>query len=112
MLIRKYTFGHVLTLIVTFSLCVFCLIFVPSDLPQQHVCKKVERIFAEAEPPQIKEEEEELCISQETEQLVLKKEITVCMRKTFEESEENEPGLNSDPSYNVPITKSRGVFFS
>ncbi|XP_040010573.1 zinc finger protein 135-like [Xiphias gladius] len=58
-----------------------------AELPQQHVCKEEEEVLAARhlcnqerdsclgpEPPQIKEEQEELCTSQEGEQLVLKQE--------------------------------------
>lgn len=83
-------------LIITFFSCAF---FVPSDLPQQHVCKEEEDeqqlCEQEAEHPQIKEEEEELFISPETEQFVLKQELNICV-VTFEESERNKPELNSD----------------
>ena len=62
----------------------FLLFSVPPELPQQHVCKE-EEVLAEQqlciqernssldqedpEPPQIKEEQEELCTSEEGEQL-------------------------------------------
>uniref|UniRef100_A0A3Q3QFD9 C2H2-type domain-containing protein n=1 Tax=Monopterus albus TaxID=43700 RepID=A0A3Q3QFD9_MONAL len=74
-----------LTTSVTCSLCPF----VPPELPQQHVCKE-EEVLADQqlwnqdrnsnldqedpEPPQIKEEQEELCSSQEGEHLGLKQE--------------------------------------
>ena len=56
----------------------------PSELPQQHVCKEEELLSdqernssldqEDPEPPQIKEEQEEICTSQEGEQLVLDQE--------------------------------------
>ncbi|XP_056247546.1 zinc finger protein 397-like [Seriola aureovittata] len=74
-----------------------------TELPQQHVCKE-EEVFTDQqlcdqernssldqedpEPPQIKEEEEELCTSQEGEQLVLKQETdTFMLTPTNEESD-------------------------
>nr|XP_014268342.2 zinc finger protein 271-like [Maylandia zebra] len=81
-----------------------------TDVPQQPVCKEEEEVLPEQqlwnqersssvdqeepEPPQIKEEQEELCSSQEGEQLGLKEEIhsfTVpCM---YEESDDSESEL-------------------
>ncbi|XP_029305147.1 zinc finger protein 37 homolog [Cottoperca gobio] len=73
------------------------------ELPQQHVCKEEEVLSdqqlciqernssldqEDPEPPQIKEEQEELCTSQEGEQLVLKQETDTCMlTPTDEESD-------------------------
>ncbi|XP_044051269.1 zinc finger and SCAN domain-containing protein 2-like isoform X4 [Siniperca chuatsi] len=82
------------------------------ELPQQHVCTE-EEVLAEQqlciqernssldqedpEPPQIKEEQEELCTSQEGEQLVLEQEADAFMlTPTYEESDHSEPELNSD----------------
>ena len=58
--------------------------FAPSELPQQHVCKEEELLSdqernssldqEDSEPPQIKEEQEEVCTTQEGEQLVLDQE--------------------------------------
>ncbi|XP_074495274.1 uncharacterized protein LOC141769770 [Sebastes fasciatus] len=76
------------------------------ELPQQHVCKD-EEVLADQqlciqernssldqedpEPPQIKEEQEELCISQEEEQLELKQETeTFMLTPTDEESDHSE----------------------
>ncbi|XP_029288956.1 zinc finger protein 37 homolog isoform X2 [Cottoperca gobio] len=65
-----------------------------TELPQQHVCKEEEVLSdqqlcvqernssldqEDPEPPQIKEEQEELCTSQEGEQLVLKQETDTFM---------------------------------
>ncbi|XP_030263869.1 zinc finger protein 721-like [Sparus aurata] len=83
-----------------------------TELPQQHVCKE-EEVLAEQqllnqernssldqedpEPPQIKEEQEELCTSQEGEQLVLKQETDAFMlTPADEDSDHSEPGLKSD----------------
>ncbi|XP_074489255.1 uncharacterized protein LOC141766350 isoform X3 [Sebastes fasciatus] len=78
------------------------------ELPQQHVCKEEEeevladqqlciqeRISSldqeDPEPPQIKEEQEELCTSEEGEQLVLKQETDAFMlTPTYEESDHSE----------------------
>ena len=69
-------------------------LFVPPELPQQHVCKEEEVLTdqqlcdqernssldqEDPEPPQIKEEQEELCTSLEGEQLVLKQETETFM---------------------------------
>ncbi|XP_049433673.1 uncharacterized protein LOC125889671 [Epinephelus fuscoguttatus] len=85
-----------------------------AELPQQHVCKK-EEVLADQqfciqersssldqedpEPPQIKEEEEELCISQEGEQLELKEEAdTFMLTPTHEDSDHGEDQtLDSNP---------------
>ncbi|KAF1389441.1 hypothetical protein PFLUV_G00073460 [Perca fluviatilis] len=89
------------------------------ELPQQHVCKEEEEEEEEEEvpaeqqpciqersssldqeepePPQIKEEQEELCTSQEGEQLELKQETDAFMlTPTYEESEHSEPEPNTD----------------
>ncbi|XP_044065418.1 uncharacterized protein LOC122882268 isoform X2 [Siniperca chuatsi] len=82
------------------------------ELPQQHVCKE-EEVLADQqlciqernssldqedpEPPQIKEEQEELCSRQEGEQLVLKQETdTFMLTPTYEESDRSEPEPKSD----------------
>ncbi|XP_069367571.1 uncharacterized protein [Paralichthys olivaceus] len=80
------------------------------ELPQQHVCKEEEEeeVLTDQErnpsldplgpePPHIKEEQEELCTSQEGEQLVLKQEIqTFMLTSTYEGSEHSEPEANSE----------------
>ncbi|KAK2822874.1 hypothetical protein Q5P01_022939 [Channa striata] len=82
------------------------------ELPQQHVCKEEEvladqqlsnqeRISSldrgEPEPPQIKQEQEELCTSQDVEELVLKQETeTFALSPTYEESDDSEQEQNSD----------------
>ncbi|XP_037633136.1 zinc finger protein 883-like isoform X2 [Sebastes umbrosus] len=85
------------------------------ELPQQHVCKE-EEVLADQqlciqernssldqedpEPPQIKEEQEELCISQEGEQLEVKQETeTFMLTPTYKESDHSEDqslDLNAD----------------
>ncbi len=82
--------------------------FVNSEPPQQYVCKKEEEEVLldqqlwqissldqeDPEPPQIKEEEEELCASQEGEQLVLKQETDAFMLiPVYEETELNDGAL-------------------
>ncbi|XP_076608251.1 uncharacterized protein LOC143333802 [Chaetodon auriga] len=81
-----------------------------TELPQQYVCEEVGVEEGEVvsvqqlcnqqrnssldreEPPQIKEEEEELCTSQEAEQLVLKQETDTFMwTPAYEESDHCEP---------------------
>uniref|UniRef100_A0A671WRI8 C2H2-type domain-containing protein n=1 Tax=Sparus aurata TaxID=8175 RepID=A0A671WRI8_SPAAU len=82
------------------------------ELPQQHVCKEEEVLTdqqlcnqernssldqEDPEPPEIKEEQEELCTSQEGEQLVLKVETdTVTLTPTYEESDHSEAEPTSD----------------
>eukprot|EP00064_Thunnus_orientalis_P018880 superscaffoldBa00004499_g18988 len=82
------------------------------ELPQQHVCKK-EEVLADQqlcnqernssldqedpEPPQIKEEQEELCTSLEGEQLVLKQETeTFMLTPTCDKSEDQTLDLSPD----------------
>ncbi|XP_037633153.1 zinc finger protein 699-like isoform X2 [Sebastes umbrosus] len=94
------------------------------ELPQQHVCKE-EEVLADQqlciqernssldqedpEPPQIKEEQEELCISQEEEQLELKQETeTFMLTPTDEESDHSEDQtlyFNPDKSQSVAETE-------
>ncbi|CAI5697390.1 unnamed protein product [Oreochromis niloticus] len=86
--------------------------FVPSDVQQQHAFEE-EEIFTDQqvcnqernssldqkdpEPPQIKEEQEEGCSSQEGEQLGLKQEADVFMvTPAYEESSHSEPEPNSE----------------
>ncbi|XP_073321629.1 uncharacterized protein [Pagrus major] len=82
------------------------------ELPQQHVCKEEEVLSdqqlcdqernssldqEDSEPPQIKEEQEELCIGQEGEQLVVKQEDdTIMLIPAYEESDHSESESNSD----------------
>ncbi|XP_019203116.1 trichohyalin isoform X5 [Oreochromis niloticus] len=69
-----------------------------TDVPQQPVCKEEEEVLPEQqlwnqeepEPPQIKEEQEELCSSQEGEQLGLKEETDTFMVTVAEEGEHRE----------------------
>ncbi|KAM6945091.1 uncharacterized protein PEZ65_002782 isoform 1-T2 [Lycodopsis pacificus] len=76
------------------------------ELPQQHVCKEEEVLSdqqlciqernssldqEDPDPPQIKEEQEELCTSQEGDQLELKQETeTFMLTPTYEESNPSE----------------------
>ncbi|XP_044051260.1 zinc finger protein 664-like isoform X4 [Siniperca chuatsi] len=96
------------------------------ELPQQHVCTE-EEVLADQqlciqernssldqedpEPPQIKEEQEELCTSQEGEQLVLKQETDAFMlTPTDEESDHSEPEPNRDQqliSHNSHVAESQ-----
>ncbi|XP_039658376.1 daf-12-interacting protein 1-like isoform X2 [Perca fluviatilis] len=86
----------------------------PTELPQQHVCKEEEVLSdqqlciqernssldqEDPEPPQIKEDQEELCTSQEGEQLVLKQETdTFMLTPTYEERDHSEgQTLNFNP---------------
>ncbi|XP_068998341.1 zinc finger protein 721-like [Embiotoca jacksoni] len=96
-----------------------------TDVPQQHVCHEDEVVSdqqlcnqernsgpdrEEPEPPQIKEEEEELCISQDGEPFVVKLEADFFMvTPTYEEGEPNEPEPNSYRllSYNSTAAESR-----
>ncbi|XP_030609251.1 zinc finger protein with KRAB and SCAN domains 8-like [Archocentrus centrarchus] len=93
------------------------------DLQQQHVCEE-EVIFPDQqvcnqkrnssldredpEPPQIKEEQEELCSSQEEEQLGLKQETDTFI-VTYEQSDHNEAEPNSEQllSHSSPEAESR-----
>ncbi|XP_076583789.1 uncharacterized protein LOC143319082 [Chaetodon auriga] len=83
-----------------------------TELPQQHVCKEEEAPVdqqlckqdrsssldgEDSEPPQIKEEQEEVCSSQEGEQLVLKQETdTFMLTPTCEESDHQPMSHNCD----------------
>ncbi|XP_045889747.1 zinc finger protein 501-like isoform X2 [Micropterus dolomieu] len=83
-----------------------------TELPQQHVYTEEEFLAdqqlcvqernssldqEDPEPPQIKEEQEELCSSQEGEQLVLKQETDAFMWiPAYEESDDSEPEPNRD----------------
>uniref|UniRef100_A0A668SGZ5 C2H2-type domain-containing protein n=1 Tax=Oreochromis aureus TaxID=47969 RepID=A0A668SGZ5_OREAU len=102
------------------------------DVPQQPVCKEEEVLSElqlcdqersssvdqeEPEPPQIKEEQEELCSSQEGEQLGLKEEPDTFMVTAAEEGEHSEPEANTDqlPSHSSDIftfiqSKSKEIF--
>ncbi|XP_039862910.1 zinc finger and SCAN domain-containing protein 31-like isoform X1 [Simochromis diagramma] len=94
-------------------------IIVPEDLPQLHDCVENESVDEQQvcnqemnssliffqikeeqedpEPPQIKEEQEELCSSQEGEQLGLKQEAdTFMVTLTYEQSDHSEPEPNSE----------------
>nr|XP_046231071.1 gastrula zinc finger protein XlCGF53.1-like isoform X2 [Scatophagus argus] len=90
------------------------------ELPQQHVCKEEELLTEQQlcnqerssavdqedpEPPQIKEEEEELCTNQEGEQLVLKQETeSFMLTPAYEENEQSEDQnvyLNPDETENA-----------
>ncbi|XP_053294489.1 zinc finger and SCAN domain-containing protein 12 isoform X2 [Pleuronectes platessa] len=72
-----------------------------TELPEQHVCKEEELLTdqernpsldqEDPEPPQIKEEQEELCTSQEGEQLVLKQIQTFMLTSPYEGSDHTEP---------------------
>ncbi|XP_076732799.1 uncharacterized protein LOC143413494 isoform X2 [Maylandia zebra] len=104
-----------------------------TDDPQQHVCKEEEEVLPEQqlwnqersssvdqeepEPPQIKEEQEELCSSQEGEQLGLKEETDTFMVTAAEEGEHSEPEANTDqlPSHSSDTftflqSKSKEIF--
>ncbi|XP_045902353.1 zinc finger protein 2 homolog isoform X3 [Micropterus dolomieu] len=96
-----------------------------TELPQQHVCKE-EEVLADQQlwiqeripgldqedpqPPQVKEEQEELCTSQEGEQLVVKQETdTFMLTPTYEESDHSEAELKSDHqllSHNCHVAES------
>ncbi|KAM6945268.1 uncharacterized protein PEZ65_002906 [Lycodopsis pacificus] len=91
------------------------------ELPQQHVCKEEEVLSdqqlciqernssldqEDPDPPQIKEEQEEPCTSQEGEQLELKQETeTFIVTPTYEESDHSEDQLlyNPDGTVNIPV---------
>ncbi|XP_078791629.1 uncharacterized protein LOC144986889 [Oryzias latipes] len=71
-----------------------------ADLNNQQWNFKVEQ--EEPEPPQIKEEPEDLCISQDEEQLDLKQETDTLMEiPTNEDDENSEADLNTQQSFNV-----------
>ncbi|XP_030606937.1 zinc finger protein 2 homolog [Archocentrus centrarchus] len=96
-----------------------------TDHPQQHVCKEEEVLTEqqlwnqersssldqeEPEPPQIKEEQVELCSSQEGEQLVLKEETdTFMVTAVYEESDliEPEPDREQLLSHSFAVAESR-----
>nr|XP_020495407.2 uncharacterized protein LOC109988305 [Labrus bergylta] len=89
-----------------------------TDVPQQHVCKEEEVLVDqqlcnqernsspdqdEPEPPQIEEEQEEHCSSQEGEQLVLKETDTSMLTLTHEERDHSEVQLLNE---HQPISNS------
>ncbi|KAM6945093.1 uncharacterized protein PEZ65_002784 [Lycodopsis pacificus] len=95
------------------------------ELPQQHGCKEEEVLSdqqlciqernssldqEDPDPPQIKEEQEELCTSQEGEQLELKQETeTFALTLTYEDSDHSEdetPNLNPDDTIDLPVISS------
>ncbi|XP_041813676.1 zinc finger protein 420-like [Chelmon rostratus] len=66
-------------------------------LPEQQLCDQQRNSSLDLKPPRIKEEQEELCTSQEGEQLVLKQETDTFMwTPTYEESDHLEPEPRSD----------------
>ncbi|GLD49868.1 gastrula zinc finger protein XlCGF57.1-like protein [Lates japonicus] len=87
------------------------------DLPQQHVCEEEEVLTErnssldqeDPEPLQIKEEQEEICTSQEGEQLVLKQEIdTFMLTSDDEETDHSEPDSDHQLlSHNSPVAESQ-----
>ncbi|XP_005953211.1 zinc finger protein 2 homolog [Haplochromis burtoni] len=94
-----------------------------TELPQQPVCKDEEVLpepqlwsqernslhQEEPELPHIKEEQEELCTSQEGEQVGLKEEIDTFMVTAAEERDHHEPEANSNqlPFQTSPIDESQ-----
>ncbi len=108
------------------SSLIFLWFSVPPELPQQHVCKEEEVLTdrqlcvqernssldqEDPEPPQIKEEQEELCTSQEGEQLVLKQETDAFMwTPTDEESDHREDQtLNLNPDKTIIAAEKESV---
>uniref|UniRef100_A0A3Q2X0T4 C2H2-type domain-containing protein n=1 Tax=Haplochromis burtoni TaxID=8153 RepID=A0A3Q2X0T4_HAPBU len=111
-----------------FLKCLFCyhfVPFVPLDVHQQHAFKEEDvltdqEVFnqernssldqEDPQPPQIKEEQEELCRSQEGEQLGLKQETdTFKVTPAYEKSDHSEPEPNSEQllSHSSPEAESR-----
>ncbi|XP_041849438.1 zinc finger protein OZF-like isoform X4 [Melanotaenia boesemani] len=96
-----------------------------TDLPQQHVYKDEEVLLLqqpcdqerkpnldqeEAEPAEIKDEQAELCASEEGEELVLKQETdTFMVTPVHQESDLSDAELNPDQlfSTNLPLTESQ-----
>ncbi|XP_030607365.1 golgin subfamily A member 6-like protein 22 [Archocentrus centrarchus] len=94
------------------------------ELPQQHVCKEEEEVLPEQqlwnqevqssrdqeepEPPQNKEEQEELCSSQEGEQHALKEKTDTFMVFAADERGHSEPESDREqlPSHSSPETES------
>ncbi|XP_071060334.1 zinc finger protein 75A-like [Pseudochaenichthys georgianus] len=104
------------------TLTALCLFSVPPELPQQHVCIEDEVLTVltdqqlcsqernssldqeDPEPPQIKEEQEELCTRQEEEQLELKQETDVFMLTlTDEESVYSGQTCAKESVGNMPV---------
>ena len=105
----------------------FVLFSLLPDLPQHHVYREKEEVLNDqqlcnqernanfdqedpAEPPQMKEEQEELCTSQKEEQLVVKLESDNFMfTPAFEDSDHSDPEPESDhqlPSDNFHVAES------
>ncbi|XP_054467311.1 zinc finger protein 625-like [Anoplopoma fimbria] len=95
------------------------------ELPKQHVCEEEEVLSdqqlcvqernssldqEDPEPPQVKEEQEEPCTSQEGEQLELKQETeTFVLTPSDEESDHSEDqtlNCNPDDTFNLPVVRS------
>ena len=114
---------HIVTSLVVTSVL---FLSVPPELPQQHVCKEEEVLTdqqlcnqernssldqEEPKPPQTKVEQEEMCTSQEGEQLVLKQETeTFMLTPDYEESDDREPepvGEHQLLSQNSPEAESQ-----
>ncbi|CAB1435068.1 unnamed protein product [Pleuronectes platessa] len=93
-----------------------------TELPEQHVCKEEELLTdqernpsldqEDPEPPQIKEEQEELCTSQEGEQLVLKQIQTFMLTSPYEGSDHIEPEPTREKSFSCDTVKRVGQNFS
>ena len=110
-------------LIITFFLCPFFNLDLPLQhgindevlLPERQCCHQLrKRIMEEGEPrpPKIKEEPEELCTSQEGEQLALKQETdSFMMTPGYEECDHSEPEPNPDPflSQHSPVNESQDL---
>ncbi|XP_039458074.1 zinc finger protein 664-like isoform X1 [Oreochromis aureus] len=85
-----------------------------TDVPQQPVCKEEEVLIElqlcdqeEPEPPQIKEEQEELCSSQERKQLELKEETDTFMVTAAEQRDHSEPDNDRLITNNSPLAESQ-----
>uniref|UniRef100_A0A3B4ZQE2 C2H2-type domain-containing protein n=1 Tax=Stegastes partitus TaxID=144197 RepID=A0A3B4ZQE2_9TELE len=98
---------------------IFMFPVVHPDLLQQHVCQKEGQLDNQErnssldqgnpEPPQIKDEQEELCTSLDEELLVVKLENdTYTVTSTYEDSHHSEPEPNSDQLHfhNSPVAES------
>ncbi|XP_078792986.1 uncharacterized protein LOC110016657 isoform X2 [Oryzias latipes] len=104
--IAAHNRGHAMDLVITYSLSAGGSVLPQHWMTEEEDLCNQQRIFRveqeEPEPPQIKEEPGEYCISQDEDQLELKQETyTLKEIPTNEEDENSEADLNNQQSFNV-----------